>query len=673
MDNIFPALHNAARMALSWSENSQAPEGYWIGLLETNCCMEAEWIMAMHFMGIENAPGTDQVVQAILNQQRDDGSWEVYYRAPSGDINTTVECYTALKTAGFSAEHQVMKKARQWILDHGGLTHIRVFTRYWLALMGEWPWNQTPALPPEMIFQPLWFPFNIYHFSSWARATIMPLAVLCSRRPSSPLAPERRLDELFPQGRENFDFRIRRKHGALSWEGMFFMTDRLLNAYTSSPVKPFRETAIKVSLDWIIRHQDADGVWGGIQPPLIYSLMALHTEGFLHDHPVMAKGLDAFDRHWSFEKNGGRYICASESIVWDTFLTMLAQLDCGLDFNKSESMQRALKWVMGKFITSQGDWQVKVRGVEPGAWAFERANTWYPDIDDTAVALIVLVRLMKLPGVLDGDLRDQVDSAVKRALSWIDAMQCSNGGWAAFDRDNYGKLLTKIPFSDFGEALDPPSVDVTGHVLEAMGLIGRKTDHPVVARGLEYIRSEQEEDGSWFGRWGVNYIYGTAAVLPGLESVGEDMNAPYIKKAAEWIAAHQNPDGGWGESCASYMDDTFKGKGESTASQTAWAIMALLAAGDNRYEDSIKRGLNRLITTQRQDGTWDEPWYTGTGFPGYGVGERTDIVRRRELDQGGELSRGFMINYNLYRHYFPLMAIGRALRYYKGYGVPDGA
>ncbi len=656
-------LENAIDKALLWSERNQHQDGYWIGLLETNCCMEAEWIMAMHFMGIDNDPKMPRIVQAILNEQRDDGSWEVYYRAPSGDINTTVECYTALKLAGFEAEHPVMKKARAWILEHGGLQNIRVFTRYWLALMGEWPWRHTPALPPEMIFQPLWFPFNIYHFSSWARATIMPLAILCSRRPVRPVPRERRIDELFPRGRKNFDFRLKRKKGLLSWESLFFMTDRVLNAYVSSPVKPFRETAISVCIDWIVRHQDADGVWGGIQPPLIYSLMALHTEGFLHDHPVMAQGLASFDRHWSFEKEGACYICASESIIWDTFLTMLAQMDCGLDTRNSASMRRALKWVMGKFVTTRGDWQVKVKGVAPGAWAFERANTWYPDVDDTAVALIVLAGL-KNRGAIPHDMRQQVDDAMKKALAWIDAMQCRNGGWAAFDRDNYGKLLTRIPFSDFGEALDPPSVDVTGHVLEAMGLLGRDLTHPVVARAVEYIKQEQETDGSWFGRWGVNYIYGTAAVLPGLAAVGHDMNAGFVQRAADWIEQHQNSDGGWGESCASYMDESFRGRGESTASQTAWAIMALVAAGCEGREHAIKKGIQWLIARQRPDGTWDEPWYTGTGFPGYGVGERTDLKRaRQELAQGKELSRGFMINYNLYRHYFPLMAMGRVAKH----------
>jgi squalene-hopene/tetraprenyl-beta-curcumene cyclase len=308
-----------------------------------------------------------------------------------------------------------------------------------------------------------------------------------------------------------------------------------------------------------------------------------------------------------------------------------------------------------------GDWQVYVKDVEPGGWAFERQNDFYPDVDDTAVAVIVLLRLLP---VLDPILRDRVDLAVRRAVAWMNAMQSSNGGWGAFDKDNNSHIITLIPFCDFGETLDPPSVDVTAHVLEALGLLGRGMDDPVVARAYRYIRAEQEKDGSWFGRWGVNHIYGTAAVLPALKAIGEDMNALYVQRAARWIVDHQNPDGGWGESCGSYMDITLIGCGPSTASQTGWALMALLATGSHAYDQVIERGLEWLLATQLTDGTWNEPQYTGTGFPGYGIGERTDIAKAADnLNQGSELSRGFMLNYNMYRHYFPLMAMGRALHH----------
>ncbi|HID98617.1 MAG TPA: squalene--hopene cyclase, partial [Thermodesulfobacteriaceae bacterium] len=425
------------------------------------------------------------------------------------------------------------------------------------------------------------------------------------------------------------------------------------------PFHPFRNLARTKCIEWIIRHQDADGIWGGIQPPTIYSLMALHHEGYRLDHPVLARCFHALDTHWSHEVDGCIYIHASESPVWDTLLSVMAQLDCGLEPGGSDSMYRAIHWLMDRFVEAPGDWQVYVRGVQTGAWAFERANTWYPDVDDTAVALTVLARIRRF-------MKDSsaIDRAMSIATGWIEAMQCSNGGWAAFDRDNDSRLVTRIPFCDFGEALDPPSVDVTAHVLEAFGLMGRGMDDPVVARAIQYVKNEQEPEGSWFGRWGVNHIYGTAAVLPALEAVGEDMSSQYCIRAGDWIAAHQNTDGGWGESCGSYMDDSLRGKGESTASQTGWALMALLALKADKYRKAVDEGVRWLLDRQKKDGTWDEPQYTGTGFPGYGIGKRTNLEKAaEELDQGAELARGFMINYNMYRHYFPLMALGRARKW----------
>lgn len=648
--------------ALWWSRQTQAPEGFWMGDLQSNCCMEAQWVLAMHFLGLHQDPKHPRVIRAILNEQRPDGSWEVYHDAPGGDINTTVECYAALRTSGFDPDHPVLEKTRQWIFDHGGLSGIRVFTRYWLALMGEWPWEHTPAMPPEIIFLPPWAPFNIYRFSSWARATLLPLALLSSRRPVRPLPAGRRLDELFPAGRENFDYRLPRKHRGPGWESFFFAADRLLNRYVAFPLQPGRATARKLCVEWIVRHQDADGVWGGIQPPFIYALMALNGEGYLVSHPVIAAGLKAFDTHWSHEKNGGLYIHASESPVWDTLLTMLAQLDCGIFPHQSKSFKRTLTWIMEKFLTTPGDWQMTVRGVEPGAWAFERWNTWYPDVDDTAVALTVLARLKRYKQQMDHT--EAMERAILLATRWILAMQSANGGWGAFDRDNDSTLVTKIPFADFGEILDPPSVDVTAHVVEALGLLGYGRGHPAVRRALAYIYNEQENDGSWFGRWGVNYIYGTAAVLPALKAVGENMATARIRRAAAWMVDHQNTDGGWGESCASYMDDRYRGRGTSTASQTAWALMTLLATSSHDYDEAVVQGVNWLIRTQ-QEGSWEEPQYTGTGFPGYAVGERIDLSGSgRDLAQGIELSRAFMINYNLYRHYFPLMALGRARQHF---------
>jgi squalene-hopene/tetraprenyl-beta-curcumene cyclase len=640
--------------AIRWLEEDQDAAGFWVGKLESNCCIEAEWLLAMHVLGVDDAGLRERVVRGILNRQRSDGSWEVYYDAPMGDINATVECYAALRACGSAPDDESLVRARSWILSHGGLARVRVFTRFWLALIGEWPWEQTPNIPAELMFLPRWFPFNIYRFASWARATMVPLSILSARRVTRPLPERSRLDELFPHGRAALNYRLPR--GELwSWRTVFLWADRALHAYQRLGFTPGREKAIRVALEWIVEHQDADGAWGGIQPPWIYSLMALHREGHALEHPVMARGLAALRAHWSYERDGGLHIQASESPVWDTALALLALQDCGRSHSDSPSMSEAIEWMLDQQIFVRGDWKVRVRHAKPGGWAFERANIHYPDIDDTAVVLIVLARLRdryRDP--------DRLEAAIAAGRDWMLAMQSSNGGWAAFDKDNDFSLLTKLPFCDFGETLDPPSADVTAHVLEALGWLGVERTHPAIVRGYAYLRAQQESDGSWFGRWGVNYIYGTAAVLPALAVLGEDMRQPWIRRAADWIVAHQNPDGGWGETCASYMDDSLRGRGESTASQTGWALMALLALRDASYREPVANGIRFLAAGQR-GGTWDERQYTGTGFPGYGLGAHEDGVERAaRAIQGNELARGFMINYNLYRHYFPLMALGRA-------------
>jgi squalene-hopene/tetraprenyl-beta-curcumene cyclase len=623
--------------------------------------MEAQWLLALHYLGATDHPAYPKIVAGIVDERRDDGSWEVYHGAPDGDINATVECYFALRAAGLDPHSDDMVKTRSWILDHGGLSQVRVFTKFWLALFGEWPWRHTPTLPPEIIFLPSWAPMNIYRFAQWGRATMVPLCVLSARRPVRRLPASCRLDELFPDGRDAFDFRMPVEKRGVA-EGFFRYADRMLASYIRSPFKPGRELAVRQCLEWIIKHQDADGAWGGIQPPWVYSLMALHTEGYALSHPVMAKGLESALSHpWAYEKGEGIRIQASDSIVWDTILTLQALFDCGLTVTETEALERALGWVVDQQVLGPGDWRVGVKNVEPGGWAFERANARYPDVDDTAVAIGVLARARR-------QLSDSptLDRALARAEPWIRAFQCRGGGWAAFDRDNDSQLVTKIPFCDFGEVLDPPSVDVTAHVIEALAGLNRDRTEPAIRRALEFIKAEQEHDGSWFGRWGVNHIYGTGSVLPALLAVGENMGQPYVRRAADWLVSRQQEDGGWGEDCASYVDPAQRGRGVATPSQTAWALLGLLAVGSREYDDSIRRGLAWLIRQQRDDGTWDEPQYTGTGFPGYGVGERRDLAKKNQtLRQSTELSRAFMINYNLYRHYFPLSALGRAREYFR--------
>jgi squalene-hopene/tetraprenyl-beta-curcumene cyclase len=660
-DSSPSAINDAISQAMRWLVSDQQPEGFWTGMLESNCCIEAQWILSMHFLGIKDDPKLQGVIRAVLHEQRPDGSWEVYHQAPMGDINTTVECYAALRCSGFKVEDEPVRKAREWILSHGGLKKIRNFTRIWLALIGEWPWANTPAVPPELIRVPTWAPFNIYWFASWARATLVPLAVVATRRPVCPLPPESRLDELFPEGRDRFDYSMPKRLTGF-WPTFFRLNEKVLHAYMSSPWKPGRETSIKLCLEWILKHQDADGAWGGIQPPAIYGMMALKTEGYLLDHPVIQKGLDAWNHHWSYERNGATYLQASESPIWDTVLTLQALLDCDATMETFPQMLPALDWVLKKQILVKGDWARIVKGVECGGWAFERANTFYPDLDDTAVALIVLVRIRP---IVPTEYRTRIDEAIRRAEIWVRAMQSSNGGWGAFDKDNNKWILTKIPFCDFGEVLDPPSADLTGHKLEALGLMGHTMKDPAVRRAVDYVMREQESEGSWFGRWGVNHLYGTALVLPGLRAVGFDMNDPRIVKAGKWLISKQSADGGWGESCGSYMDDALRAKGPNTPSQTAWALIGLLAIGSHEFDTAIRRGIQWLLDHQR-NGTWDEPYYVGCGFPGYGIGERIDLRKNTGmLAQGRELARGFMINYNMYRHYFPMQALGRALQHFR--------
>ncbi|MBI1181211.1 MAG: squalene--hopene cyclase [Alphaproteobacteria bacterium] len=655
------ALAEAIRDGFAWSAARQHADGYWVGRLQTNACMEAEWVLALHVLGLRDHPHVPGLVRALLRGQREDGSWAIYHGAPAGDINATVEAYAALRCSGMAASEPTLTRARGWIAQRGGLRHIRVFTRYWLALIGEWPWEKTPNIPPEVIRFPLWFPFSIYNFASWARATLMPIAVLSARRPVRPLPPESRLDELFPVGRGRFDYSLPKKIKPLTWEHFFMAADKVLHWAQRRRLVPGREAAVARVLEWIIKHQDADGAWGGIQPPWIYSLLALHGEGYPLGHPVVAKGLAALDDpRWSYEEDGARSVQASVSPVWDTVLTLLAMDDCDMREAHREAADRAVEWLLDNEVRYPGDWSHKVRGVAPGGWAFEYANQFYPDVDDTAVALIVLSHLRDEPKWRARGIRQAID----RAVGWVLAMQCSGGGWAAFDRDNDKPILTRIPFSDFGEALDPPSVDVTAHVLEALGALGYDRRHPAIARGLAFLRREQEEDGSWWGRWGVNYVYGTAAVLPALKAVGADMAAGFVGRAADWVTSRQNADGGWGETCGSYMDRALAGRGDSTASQTAWALMALLAAGRPADHGAVEAGL-RFLTARQRAGSWDEPEYTGTGFPGYGLGRHIELQTgvAENLGQSIELSRGFMINYNLYRHYFPLMAMGRAQAY----------
>jgi squalene-hopene/tetraprenyl-beta-curcumene cyclase len=590
--------------------------------------MAAEYLLLTHFLGAADRHRWDKVVSYLRRQQLPDGTWSIYYGGPS-DLNATVEAYFALKPAGVSPEEPAMDKARQFTLSQGGVPKVRIFTKIWLALFGQWDWRGVPVLPPEFVLLPSWFAINIYEFASWARATIVPMLIILTRRPVCPIPGEARIDELYPTPRDQVDYSLPKSTKLLSWKTFFLTTDKFLRFYERWGWKPFRCRATLAAEKWVVEHQEADGSWGGIQPPWVYSLIALKLLGYPLDHPLMAKGLQGFEG-FAIEDEETFNPQACLSPVWDACLAMNALLDSGLPPDHP-ALVKAARWLLKEQIFSGGDWQVKNRKGPPGGWAFEFANDLYPDTDDTAEVMIALLST-QIPE------EAQKRQALERGLQWLLSMQSKNGGWGSFDVNNTRRLITQIPFCDFGEVIDPPSEDVTAHIVELLGRLGYDKTFPPVRRALAYLRREQQPDGSWFGRWGVNYVYGTGAVLPALQAVGEDMGQDYVRTALRWLIEHQNEDGGWGETCASYADPALRGKGPSTASQTAWALLGLLAGGQGASEAAL-RGINYLLESQAEDGSWDEPHFTGTGFP-----------------------RDFFINYHLYRNYFPLQALGRYRR-----------
>jgi squalene-hopene/tetraprenyl-beta-curcumene cyclase len=628
----------------AWFAGEQFADGFWWAELESNATMDAEYLLLTWFLGARDEERWRGVAQDIRNYQRTDGSWAMYHGAP-GDLSTTIECYFALKLAGDPADSPHLSLAREFIRARGGIAAARTFTRIWLALFGQWSWDELPVMPPELMLLPARAPLSIYRFSSWARGTIVPLLLLMDERPVRPIPESARLDELHVEGatvrppRDNLD-------------RLFFAVDRALRYYGRLPVHPLRRRARKLAEEWILAHQEADGSWGGIQPPWVYSLMALHSLGHPLDHPALKKGLDGMHGRWMIRRDDGSLrVQACLSPVWDTGLALLAMLESGADPSQP-SLQRASQWLLREEIRVPGDWCVQAPGVEPSGWAFEFENDLYPDVDDTAVVLLALHKA----GAGDEQTRE-------RALRWVLAMQSKNGGWAAFDKDNTSRLPALLPFCDFGEVIDPPSADVTAHVVEMLCAFGIDRRHPALRRALRYLYAQQEKEGSWFGRWGVNHIYGVGAVLPALAAAGEDMEGLSGRRAVRWLEDRQNPDGGWGETCASYVDEAARGRGESTASQTAWALLGLVAAG-RADSQSAHRGARWLLERQRTDGAWDEESFTGCGFPGYGIGEEHGA----RITEGRELSAGFMIRYHLYRNCFPLLALGRYRAALRGSG-----
>ncbi len=600
-------------------ESLQHVEGWWKGELETNVTIEAEDLFLRSFLGVLKQDELRLTANWIRSKQRDDGTWGNFYGAPP-DLSTTVEAYVALRLAGDDPSATYMRRASAWILDNGGVEATRVFTRMWLALHAWERWEDLPALPPEAIYLPRWVPLNIYDFGCWVRQTVVALTVVWSYRPQRPSPFS--IDEIRTGRAMPLPDR-----SPWTWSGWFYWLDRALQMYERRPLASLRSAALARAERWILDRQEADGSWGGIQPPWVYSMIALHVRGYGLDHPVMRRAFDGLDR-FTIVEDGKRRLEACQSPVWDTALAVTALADAGAPPD-DPAIERAATWLLDQEVRHSGDWAVRRPGLEPGAWAFEFANDNYPDVDDAAEVVLALRRAAPT------DAR-RLEAAVRRGVAWTIGMQSSDGGWGAFDIDNTQTLCRAPPFFDFGEVIDPPSADVTAHALEMLAVEGRAHEPPA-QRGVAWLLRAQEPDGSWFGRWGGNYVYGTAAVVPALVAAGLSRKNPAIRRAVKWIESRQNADGGWGEDPRSYDHPEWSGRGASTASQTAWALLTLEAAGE--LSRTFDRGVRYLANTQRQDGTWDEPWYTGTGFPG-----------------------AFYIKYHLYRLIFPVMALGRYVR-----------
>jgi squalene-hopene/tetraprenyl-beta-curcumene cyclase len=660
-----------AQLALERSRDRllelQHEQGWWQGELQTNVTMDAEDMLLREFLGIRRSEETERSAAWIRSQQRVDGTWANFHGGP-GDLSTTIEAYWALKLAGDDPQAEHMRIAARFIREQGGVQRSRVFTHVWMALFGLWSWEKMPALPPEIMLLPRRVPLNIYDFACWARQTIVALSVVMAYRPCRELPFD--LKEL--DGEEPWQPRR-----PTSWRGRaLHVLDRLASAYGRHPIRPLRALALARAERWIVRRQEADGSWGGIQPPWVYSLMALELCGYPLEHPVMRRGIEGIDRFTVEDCDDSRGVGAPEgpsrrleacqSPVWDTALALVALSDAGVA-GDHPAMVRAGEWLLGEEVTERGDWSVRLPRLEPGGWAFEFANVNYPDVDDTAEVVLALLRV-QLPH------SDRARRAVLRAVRWVGGMRSKRGDWGAFDADNTRTLVRELPFLDFGEVIDEPSADVTAHAVEMLALLDLASS-PLAKDGVRRLLEMQEADGSWFGRWGVNHLYGTGAAVPALIAAGVSPSDPAIRRAVRWLCEHQSEDGGWGEDPRSYDDPAWIGRGPSTASQTAWALLALQAAEEGalaldgdvngsgalraagapapdaagngsllsraRGEGSqaLARGVRWLVEHQREDGSWDEPQYTGTGFPS-----------------------DYYINYHLYRLTFPVMALGRCLR-----------
>jgi squalene-hopene/tetraprenyl-beta-curcumene cyclase len=626
-ETLSAKVQDASERAQKWLLEQQTSEGYWAGELEGDTILESEYILLLTFLGLKkNLKKIKALARYILQKQEEHGGWSIYPGGPP-ELSSSIKAYFALKLAGYDPSKPFMLKAKRLIRSLGGVDKANSFTKIYLAVLGEYSWEKCPAIPPEIILFPKWAYYNIYAMSAWSRTIVVPLSIIWAQKPviKTPV----HIRELFVEQQDIQDsHKKEEKTPFFSWRNFFFTVDRILKWGEKYHLSPFRKNALKKAEEWIVDHfRKSDGL-GAIFPPMVNAIMALKLLGYSESHPAFKEAMKQLENLEILE-NGVLRMQPCLSPVWDTALAATALHESGI-LSDHPALTRGGYWLLSKEITEEGDWKITHSELPVGGWAFEFNNEFYPDVDDTSMVLISLSRI-NLP---------EKKGAVSRGLKWILGMQCKDGGWAAFDRDNNHEILTHVPFADHNAMLDPSCPDITGRTLEALASYRYTTTSPCIKRAIQYLKQSQEPQGCWYGRWGVNYIYGTWQVLKGLSCIGEDMQAPYVKKAANWIHSVQNTDGGWGESCQTYEDNHFHAPDltQSTPSQTAWALMALMAAGDYESPSFIK-GLQWLISTQNREGTWEENIFTGTGFP-----------------------KVFYLKYHLYRHYFPLFALGMYLQ-----------
>lgn len=612
----------------------QRQDGHWVGELEGDTILESEYVLLMAFLGREREERVSRAAAYVLSQQLPDGGWNNYPDGPA-ELSVSVKAYFALKLTGHDPDAPYMRRARAVIRSLGGAAGCNSFTKFYLALLGQFPYANCPAVPPEIMLLPRWAYFNIYAMSSWTRTIVVPLSIFYAHKPVRHLPPELGVRELFLDPPETPLWPHPPTRRWLTWTNVFLAADALFKRVDGWGLGPIRRLALRRAADWMLaRFADSDGV-GAIFPPMIYTVICLRCLGYSDGSPEMRWALRQLEE-LMIEERGTVRLQPCFSPVWDTALSTIALADAGVA-GWRPPLAKAARWLLTKEVRRTGDWSLACPELEPAGWFFEYRNGFYPDTDDTAMVLMALARsghgYARRPGT--DDRSDEPAAPARRGLRWLLGMQNRDGGWAAFDREINHDLLTRVPFADHNAMLDPSCPDITGRALEALGHYGARVGTRAIDRGVAFLRRTQERRGGWIGRWGVNYIYGTWQVLQGLRAVGFDMSDPMVRRAVDWLKRVQQPGGGWGESCRTYDDPSLAGQGTPTASQTAWAILGLLASGEAGSPE-VLAGIDYLVATQQADGNWREDQFTGTGFP-----------------------KVFYLKYHMYRLYFPLMALSR--------------